>query len=119
MSGRKRYIVLPRTEVVIANKSHINRSFGIGNIQYVNQTRPRCMKILEPAWIRPKVVINSAARVNGRRNSAFITRRIAEINVPAWLIPIQNTVFTRKTPQYDGRITPATPNPLAIIYPQA
>jgi len=36
-----------------------------------------------------KVVINSAARVNGRRNSAFTTRSRADTNVPAWLMPIQ------------------------------
>jgi len=37
------------------------------------------------------------------------------MKVPAWLIPIQNTVLTRKMPQYDGRLTPATPRPLAIM----
>src|SRR5688572_25739763 len=117
MSGRNRYMVLPKTYVVMANKSHMSgewkfghnwRSLGMGNNQYASQTRPRCMKMLAPAWIRPNVVINSAARVNGRRNSAFITRRMAEMNVPAWLIPIQNTVLTRKIPQNEGRITPAT-----------
>ena len=57
------------------------------------------MKMLSPAWTRPKVVISSAARVKGRRDSTFITRRMAEMNVPAWLMPIQKTVLTRKTPQ--------------------
>ena len=58
-----------------------------------------CMKMLAPACTRPKVVINSAARVNGRRNSALKTRRMAEMKVPAWLMPIQKTVLTRKMPQ--------------------
>ena len=37
------------------------------------------------------VVIASAHRVIGRRHSAWTTRRIAEMSVPAWLMPIQNT----------------------------
>ena len=58
MSGRNKYMVLQVRYVVIAMRSHIKgewksgqivRSFGIGNIQYVNQTRPKCMKILSPA----------------------------------------------------------------------
>ncbi len=36
-------------------------------------------------------VMASAQRVTGRRHSAPVTRRIAEISVPAWLMPIQNT----------------------------
>ena len=36
-------------------------------------------------------MIASADRVTGRRHSAFVTRRIAEISVPAWLMPIQKT----------------------------
>jgi len=73
------------------------------------------MKMLNPAWASPKVVINSAARVNGRRNSAFSTRRMAEMKVPAWLMPIQNTVLTMKMPQYEGRVIPASPRPSAIM----
>src|SRR6266508_2653770 len=115
MSGRNRYMVLHNKYVVIATKSHIRgewksgqilRSLGIGNIQYVSQTRPICMKTLKPACTRPKVVINSAARVNGRRDSTFRTRRMAEMNVPAWLIPIQNTVLAKKIPQKTGLLTP-------------
>ena len=40
------------------------------------------------------VVIASAHRVTGRRHSACVTRRIAEISVPAWLMPIQKTKLT-------------------------
>ena len=45
------------------------------------------------------VVIISAARVTGRRNSALNTRRMAETKVPEWLMPIQKTKLTIKTPQ--------------------
>lgn len=41
--------------------------------------------------IRANTVMASATRVIGRRHSAWVTRRIAEINVPAWLTPMKNT----------------------------
>jgi hypothetical protein len=40
---------------------------------------------------RANTVIASAARVTGRRHPAWVSRRIAEIRVPAWLIPMKNT----------------------------
>jgi hypothetical protein len=40
---------------------------------------------------RTITVITSAIRVMGRRHSAFESRRIAEIRVPAWLIPMKKT----------------------------
>ena len=43
--------------------------------------------------INANAVIISAQRVTGRLHVAFTNRRIAEINVPAWLMPIQNTKF--------------------------
>ena len=43
--------------------------------------------------IRANTVITSAQRVTGRRHPAFTSRRIAEMSVPAWLMPIQNTKF--------------------------
>jgi hypothetical protein len=36
-------------------------------------------------------VITSAMRVMGRRHSAWVMRRMAEISVPAWLMPMKNT----------------------------
>ena len=41
--------------------------------------------------ISAKTVITSAHRVTGRRQPALTSRRIAEISVPAWLMPIQKT----------------------------
>jgi hypothetical protein len=38
-----------------------------------------------------RTVINSAERVIERLHSALLTRRMAEINVPAWLIPMKKT----------------------------
>ncbi|MND05031.1 hypothetical protein D3C83_255930 [compost metagenome] len=45
------------------------------------------------------VVITSAQRVTGRRHPALTSRRIAEISVPAWLMPIQKTKLVTKKPQ--------------------
>jgi hypothetical protein len=36
-------------------------------------------------------VMTSAMRVMGRRHSAWFRRRMAEIKVPAWLIPMKKT----------------------------
>jgi hypothetical protein len=41
--------------------------------------------------ISAKKVIASAMRVMGRRHSACVTRRMAEISVPAWLMPMKKT----------------------------
>ena len=54
-------------------------------------TRPKSIKTIGAPTIKAKTVIASAMRVIGRRHSAFVTRRIAEIKVPAWLMPIKKT----------------------------
>ena len=40
--------------------------------------------------------------------------RIAEINVPAWPIPIQNTKLVMSKAQPTGRLLPQTPMPVTI-----
>ena len=61
--------------------------------------------------ISAKTVIVSAARTIGRRHSAWLSRRIAEIITPAWLMPTQKTKLVMKKPQNTGRFRPVTPNP--------
>ena len=51
------------------------------------------------AAISEKTVSTSAALVTGRRHSAWVSRRMAEIMIPAWLMPIQKTKLTMKKPQ--------------------
>ena len=68
--------------------------------------------MLDSAATSENSVITSAARVTGRRHSACVRRSIAEIMIPAWLIPIQNTKFVMYAPQSTGRFSPATPTPL-------
>ena len=90
-------------------KSH-GMIHGIGKAAL--QGRPSCTKGAErSAAIREKTVSTSAARVTGRRHSAWVRRSIAEIMIPAWLMPIQKTKLTRYTPHITGRFSPVTPKP--------
>jgi hypothetical protein len=49
-----------------------------------------------------KTVMASAQRVTGRRQVALQRRRIAEISVPAWLMPIQKTKLVISKPRTPG-----------------
>ena len=69
----------------------ICRSLGYGISQKNSHGRPRWMIGNSAPIISAKAVITSAQRVTGRRQPAFTSRRIAEISVPAWLMPIQKT----------------------------
>ncbi len=84
----------------MAKKSHtsgerkfgqISRSLGYGASQKNSHGRPRWMIGNSAPIISANTVITSAQRVTGRRHSACTSRRMAEISVPAWLMPIQNT----------------------------
>ena len=61
-----------------------------------------------------KIVIASAARATDVRHRWRVRKRIAEINVPAWPIPIQNTKLVMSQPQATGWFCPQTPTPVAI-----
>ena len=47
-----------------------------------------------PPIIRANTVIASAARVTGLRQPASVSRKMAEISVPACEMPIQKTKLT-------------------------
>ena len=92
--------MLPVRYVLIAKKSHtsgerklgqIPRSLGYGISQNASHGRPRWMMGNIAPIISAKTVMTSAHRVIGRLQRALTNRRIAEISVPAWLIPIQKT----------------------------
>src|SRR5436190_10685759 len=100
MVGRRRNSVLPVRYVVIAKKSQtsgdrkfgqIRRWLGYGMSQKNSHGRPRWMIGNIAPIIRANTVIASAHRVTGRRHVAFTRRRMAEMSVPAWLMPIQKT----------------------------
>ena len=61
--------------------------------------------------IRAKTVMASAQRVTGRRHSAPVTRKMAEIKVPACEMPIQKTKLVISNAQKTGRLIPQTPSP--------
>jgi hypothetical protein len=69
----------------------INRLLGYGISQKNSQGRPRWMIGNSAPIMSANAVMTSAHRVTGRRQPALTSRRIAEISVPAWLMPIQNT----------------------------
>src|SRR5208337_2429532 len=100
--GSSRKVRLPVRYVVMAKKSQTNgerklgqipRSLGYGISQKNSHERPKWMIGYCAPMASAKTVIASAHRVTGRRQPALTRRRIAEISVPAWLIPIQKTKF--------------------------
>ena len=58
-----------------------------------------------------KTVMASAQRVTGRRQVALVRRRMAEMSVPAWLMPIQKTKLVMSKAQKTGELMPQTPIP--------
>src|SRR5204863_4324417 len=89
----------------------IIRSLGYGKSQNASHGRPRWMIGNIAPIISAKAVITSAQRVTGRRQPALTSRRIAEISVPAWLMPIQKTKFVMSNAQNTGQRSPHTPMP--------
>src|SRR6185295_12103224 len=83
-----------------------NRLLGYGISQKNSQGRPRWMIGNIAPIIRAKTVMTSAQRVTGRRQPAFTRRRIAEMSVPAWLMPIQKTKFVMSNAQKTGQRRP-------------
>jgi hypothetical protein len=92
----------------MAKKSHTSgdrkfgqssRSLGYGASQNASHGRPRWMSGNIAPIISAKAVMTSAQRVTGRRHPASTSRRMAEMSVPAWLMPIQNTKLVTKKPQ--------------------
>src|SRR5688500_3724289 len=65
--------------------------FGTGNIQYATQTRPTWIPGNVRAHMTAKIVIASADRSIDVRHLCRNRKRMAEISVPAWPIPTQNT----------------------------
>ncbi len=59
-------------------------------------------------------VIASADREMAVRHRERTRKRMAEISVPEWAIPIQKTKLPMYTPQPTGKEMPATPMPVRI-----
>jgi hypothetical protein len=107
--------------VETANTSHssgdlkfcqIALALGTGARNQANQTRPTWKAGKMPAHITAKIVIASAARLIEVRQFWRVRKRIAEIRVPAWPIPIQNTKLTIGQPHITRLVFPQTPTPV-------
>src|SRR5438067_10495175 len=77
--------------------------FGYGNSQYAaSHGRPVCTIGKIAAQATAKSVIASAKRLIDVRQVCFSSRRIAEMSVPAWPMPIHQTKLTIANPQPTG-----------------
>jgi len=98
--------------VLMANTSHASgelkfghngpRPLGTGVSQYANQGRPVCSSGNDPATMTAKIVIASADRLMPVRHFCRNRKRMAEMSVPAWPIPTQNTKLMMNEPQPTG-----------------
>src|SRR5215207_4630680 len=66
-----------------------------------------------PAQATAKRVMASAKRLIDVRHSWRRSRRMAEISVPAWPMPIHQTKLMMSKPQPTGQLMPQMPTPLA------
>src|SRR5258707_6994355 len=73
------------------NCGHRFMESGRGSSQYPSQGRPTWMRGNMPAQTTAKIVIASAKRLMELRQPCLKRRRMAEISVPAWPIPIHQT----------------------------
>jgi hypothetical protein len=76
--------------------------------------RPMWSSGNRPAHITAKIVIASAERLIEFRHLCRNSRRMAEISVPAWPIPIQNTKLVMSNAQPTLLLRPQIPMPVAI-----
>src|ERR1700738_2471214 len=95
----------------LRNCGHTFIVFGYGNSQYPSHGRPTWISGKVPAQTTAKIVIASANRLIELRQVCLNSSRIAEINVPAWPIPIHHTKLMIANPQAPGIVTPQMPTP--------
>src|SRR6201990_1832635 len=93
------------------NCGHTFIVFGYGSSQYPSHGRPTWISGNIPAQTTAKIVIASANRLIELRHVCLNSKRIAEISVPAWPIPIHQTKLMMANPQAPGIVTPQIPVP--------
>src|SRR6266403_3045436 len=81
---------------------HIFIVSGYGNSQYASHGRPMWMSGKIPAQDTANSVMASANRLMEVRHCCRRSRRIAEISVPAWPIPIHQTKLMIAKPHPTG-----------------
>src|ERR1700688_262506 len=92
---------------------------GYGKSQHASHGRPVWASGKIPAQATAKSVIASAKRLMELRQVCRSSARMAEINVPAWPMPIHQTKLTMANPQPMGILMPQIPVPLKKRYPRA
>src|SRR3954452_19970813 len=85
--------------------------FGYGNSQYASQGRPVWNNGKMPAHATANSVIASAKRLIEVRHVCLRSRRIAEMSVPAWPMPIHQTKLVMSNAQPTGTLLPQMPIP--------
>ena len=93
------------------NCGHTFIVFGYGKSQYASHGRPTWISGNVPAQTTAKMVIASANRLIELRHVCLNSKRMAEISVPAWPIPIHHTKLMMAKPQAPGMVTPQMPTP--------
>src|SRR5690348_3445772 len=88
---------------------------GYGSSQYAYQGRPVWKIGYRPAQQTANRVIASAKRLIEVRHCCWKSRRIAEISVPAWPIPIHQTKLTMPNAQATGMLLPHIPMPYVTV----
>src|SRR5271170_327798 len=98
---------------------HIFIVSGYGNSQYPSHGRPMWKSGKIPAQATAKRVMASAKRLIDVRHFCRSRRRIAEISVPAWPIPIHQTKLMIAKPHPTGIRMPQIPTPAMRRYVSA
>src|SRR5437764_12436294 len=95
----------------LRNCGHTLIVLEYGKSQYASQGRPRWSTGNMPAQATANNVMASAKRLIEFRHDCRSKRRMAEISVPAWPIPIHQTKLTIANPHPTGMFTPQIPTP--------
>src|SRR5262245_37132270 len=100
----------------LRNCGHRPIVFGYGSSQYASQGRPVWNSGKMPAQATANNVIASAKRLIDVRQVCLRSRRMAEISVPAWPMPIHQTKFVMSKAQPTGMSLPQIPMPFTTRY---
>ncbi len=87
---------------------------GSGNSIHAIHWRPTWIPGNVAAQMTAKIVIASAARFTAVRHFCLSRQRMAEMSVPAWPIPIQNTKLVMSQAQSTWLFKPQAPMPVMI-----
>src|SRR4029079_8853551 len=115
-----KYVLIANTSQTSGERKFTHsgpRWFGkYGKMKNASHGRPMWISGNRPAHITAKIVIASADRLIDVRHFCRNSRRIAEISVPAWPMPIQKTKLVMSNAQPTALLRPQIPIPFANRY---